>query len=306
MKRTIEAWAVLALCALSSGGCAGDPEPGTEGDGTRGSTMGTGGTASPRPMGATTGPSGSPTGSSGSTTTPAAGSGSTEPGTGTSGGSAGDNVDCMAQPLPSNPDDVISTFEDGTGNVNQSAGRGGAFYMFNDGTSGAMQTPAPGALPDAREESRCDGLFALCMAGSGFTVWGAGMGTDLAPTTAGMGMGDKQTYDASMYTGIAFWAKAASTLALRVSIKDKNTAPEGGTCDPMIESGATACNDDWGKGISLSTEWKPYTVTFAELRQAGWGQAFPAFDAAAAYSIQFQVNKGVAFDMCIDDLVFVR
>jgi len=118
----------------------------------------------------------------------------------------------------------------------------------------------------------------------------------------------KTSYDASMYKGISFWAKAnmGSSLAIRVGIKDKNTAPEGGVCDATMSSGAEACNDDWSKNLNLTTSWTPYTVLFTELRQANWGKAFPAFDAANAMAVQFQVNQNLDFDVCIDDLAFVR
>jgi hypothetical protein len=74
----------------------------------------------------------------------------------------------------------------------------------------------------------------------------------------------------------------------------------------MAATGATACNDDWGKGLNLTTDWRPYTITFAELRQAGWGKASSAFDIKNVYSIQLQVNKGIDFDLCIDDIAFVH
>jgi hypothetical protein len=224
-------------------------------------------------------------------------------GAGTSGSAA---ADCAALPLTTTADDIISTFEDGTGSVMQVAGRGGGFYMFNDMTG--TQTPAPGALPDAKPVTRCESKFALCMSGSGFTTWGAGLGTDFAPTTAAAGgTATKMTYDASKYTGVSFWAKSASAaVSVRVSFKDKNTAPEGGQCDAMAATGATACNDDWGKGLNLTTDWRPYTITFAELRQAGWGKASSAFDIKNVYSIQLQVNKGIDFDLCIDDIAFVH
>jgi hypothetical protein len=124
-------------------------------------------------------------------------------GAGTSGSAA---ADCAALPLTTTADDIISTFEDGTGSVMQVAGRGGGFYMFNDMTG--TQTPAPGALPDAKPVTRCESKFALCMSGSGFTTWGAGLGTDFAPTTAAAGgTATKMTYDASKYTGVSFWAR---------------------------------------------------------------------------------------------------
>jgi hypothetical protein len=246
---------------------------------------------------------------SGGSATPAAADGGAKPDTGavTTGGTGGaSKLDCAALPLPSNMDDIIATFEMGTGAVLQAGGRGGGFYMFNDGTG--TQTPPPGMLPPAKPTDRCGSTYALCMSGKDFTMWGAGMGTDLAPTTGDAGTGNKQTYDASMYKGIAFWAKSNTSTgaALRVSLKDKNTAPEGKQCDAMAKTGATACNDDWGKGITLTSEWQPYIIKFSDLAQAGWGKASTAFDDKAVYSIQYQVSQGIDFDLCIDDLVFTH
>ena len=321
---TAMVWPALAIVALvmsASGlGCAADPpasednDPNTPGATNNPSTGGNAGAAgmSNKPPTTTAG-SGSPStggnagaagGMSSGTAGGGAGSGTTA---GASGGMAGGMVDCAALKLPSNADDVISTFEDGMGNVNQSAGRGGGFYMFNDMTG--MQTPPPGGLPAAQKTPRCESMFALCMSGKNFTMWGAGMGTDLGPTTgADGGMGSKSSYDASMYKGIQFWAKAnpGSALAVRVNFKDANTAIEGGVCNPMESSGPMACNDDWGKNLNLTTSWAPYTILWSELRQAGWGKASTAFEAKKAYSIQFQVSQNLDFDLCIDDLAFVR
>jgi len=277
MKRAIGVWVLSSLIAW---GCASDPKEST---------------------GPSTGTSGTPAASAG-TGGPAATSGSSA-----AGGPAGaGNVNCSALPLTSNPDDVVATFEEGTGAVLQVGGRGGGFYMFNDSTG--MQTPPPGMLPPAAPTNRCGSTYALCMSGKNFTTWGAGMGTDFAPTTGGMGMGTKQTYDASVYKGVAFWAKSngAGPISVRVGFKDKNTAPEGGQCDANAKAGAEQCNDDWGKAVSFTPEWQPVKLSFAELTQSGWGKAFTAFEIKSVYSIQYQVSQGVDFDVCIDDLQFVR
>jgi hypothetical protein len=313
--------AALVALALGLGlGCASDP-PADDDDrsntpGAAGSMAsnlpstgaGMGVTNKPPTTGGATPPAGS-AGMAGGSTPVMGGAGTTSTMAGSGSGMTGGMVNCGALALPMNADDVVSTFEDGTGNVNQTAGRGGGFYMFNDMTAGAMQTPPPGMLPEARKVARCDGMFALCMAGKGFTTWGAGMGTDLGPTGTGDGgVGSKNPYDASVYKGVQFWAKAnpGSALQVRVNFKDKNTAPEGGVCNAAESSGPEACNDDWGKNLTLTMEWAPYTILWADLRQSGWGKASSAYDTKNAFSIQFQVNKGLDFDLCIDDLAFVR
>lgn len=317
------AWcvAMLALTGGSLAGCAKDPEGDADRNTGGASNAGVSGTPTAGTGAPLAGGSAPSTAGTGSSTPPAGGSGAGAAGTGSAGtgtagtmaqagsgaggSSSGDAVDCSALPLPTNTDDIVSTFEDGTGNVMQVAGRGGGFYMFNDGTG--MQTPATGGLPDATAVDRCGSMYAMCMSGSGFTIWGAGMGTDLGPTSTDAAM-TKMPWDASAYTGISFWAKAnpGSAVALRVSMKDANTAPEGGNCDTTVDSGAEACNDDWGRNLNLTTEWAPYTILYSDLAQSNWGKQFTAFDSANVYSIQFQVNKGLDFDLCIDDLAFVR
>ena len=327
MRRAIQFLAVCGALGMIGTGCASDPPPegrnSNAGTGAKPASGGTGvsGTGVSGTGVSGTGVSGigaSGTGISGTGVSGTGVSGTGAGGTGVSGtaaggtgvaGMSGEMVNCSALPAPTNPDDLISAFEDGLGNVTQGAGRGGGFYMFNDMTAGAMQMPPPGMLPPARMVSRCPGSsYALCMSGSGFMTWGAGMGTDLAPTSGGMGMGMKQTYDASMYKGIQFWAKSVGSagLAVRVSLKDKNTAPEGGVCDKAMSSGPEACNDDWGKNLNLTNTWQPYTILYSEMKQAAWGKVFPMFDSKAVYALQFQVNKGITFDMCIDDVAFVR
>jgi len=284
MTRAIGVWAVLVSAALA---CASEPEqnegPMTGGTAGTSSSPGASGGAAPGTAGMAA--------PGGTAAAPAAGSGS--------------GPNCSALPPPTNMDDLVADFEMGTGATIQTPTRGGGFYMFNDMTG--MQMPAPGMLPPATSVSRCASTYALCMSGKGFTMWGAGMGTDFAPTTGGMGAGMKQTYDASMYKGVAFWAKSnTGSTAVRVGFKDKNTAPEGGQCNAMASTGPEACNDDWGKGITFSANWQPYTISFAEIMQSGWGKAFPQFQANAVYSIQFQVAQGLDFDLCVDDLAFVR
>lgn len=285
----------LLLSMLPLLACASDPAESE-------STAGSGGTAGQDGAAGQAGSAGGADGEAGG------GAGAAGEAAGSGGAAGGGDIDCSAQPLPDDLDDVISTFEDGTGSVQQVTGRGGGFYMFNDGTG--TQTPAPNGLPAAVQMDRCDSLYALCTSGEGFTDWGAGMGTDLGPTTGAGdgGVGEKSTYDANGYSGVAFWAIAGegATTVVRVSVKDANTAPEGGVCDPDEVSGAAACNDDWGKSINLTKEWKPYTILFSELRQSGWGMVFSEFDVEHTYSIQFQVGPSVPFDFCIDDLVFVK
>jgi len=223
---------------------------------------------------------------------PDAGTSTTTGGTPTSDGAAGGVV----------KQELIDDMEDGDGSILAASGRIGAWYTYNDATPTAIQKP-PAMTPFTMEAGGRDGKgYAAAMSGSGFTVWGAGMGFNLHDPGDGMNGSAKITYDASAYSGIAFWAKAGpgSVTSLRVNVSDKNTDPAGAVCAP-----ADKCNDHFGKDIHLTEAWTLYTMTFAELLQLGWGQSFSSLDIAHLYAIQFQVAKGVTFDVWLDDVAFL-
>ncbi len=56
----------------------------------------------------------------------------------------------------------------------------------------------------------------------------------------------------------------------------------------------------------FTTDWKEYTVTFAEMKQEpGWGERFPAITPSKLMSINWSIGAGVPFDVYIDDVQFV-
>jgi hypothetical protein len=223
---------------------------------------------------------------------------------GSSGGSSSGSDSGGGGPASGLVLDLIDDMEGGTGSILASKGRVGAWYTYNDGTAGAVETPpagepfVPSELSPARETSH----FAARMSGSGFTTWGAGMGLNLNDPGSGDGGSAKATYDASAYDGIAFWAKTAAGpgASLRLNVSDKDTDPSGGLCAP-----AAKCSDHFGKSLNITSEWVQYVIRFSDMAQLGWGASVPAFDAKSLYAIQFQVAKGAAFDVWIDDVAFV-
>jgi hypothetical protein len=197
---------------------------------------------------------------------------------------------------------MIDDMEDGDGSILPAGGRVGAWYTYNDATPTGMQKPLAMSPFVMTPGGRTATGYAAETSGSGFTVWGAGMGFNLDDPGDGMNGSAKVTYNASAYSGIAFWAKAGAGAApaLRVNVSDKNTDPAGGVCMP-----ADKCNDHFGKDIRLTEEWALYTMNFADLLQLGWGQPSAALDVAHLYAVQFQVAKGVTFDVWLDDVAFL-
>jgi hypothetical protein len=189
---------------------------------------------------------------------------------------------------------LIDDMEDGDTFIAEIAGRNGAWYLYNDGTSGS-QWPSPLNVTAVTDRDGASS-YALRFGGSGFTGWGSGVATPLADATP------DRLYDASRFGGISFFARVeeGSTSTIRVNFPNAQTTPEGGECG----GAAGLCYDYFGSDVGLSTEWQKYTIYFHELTQVGWGYAPGApFDATRLVEINF--FPGPAHDVWVDDLVFV-
>lgn len=274
----------------------------------------------------TPGTGGTTGGGTGGTTSTGSG-GSTSVGSGGSLGTGGSTTTTQAPPcgsgdvLPAQAD-VISNFEDAFGTLATGKGLQGGWYTYKDTTAAGMITPATGVSPIPAEEikggGRCMGAnseFGLHVLGAGFDEWGSGTGTDLAfqspPANAPVGtMGKRVGYDATAFTGIAFWAKLGDTAGaspgVRLNVKDIQTDPDGMMCSTAMPNGAMACHDDFGKNIALTSQWKKYTVLFAEMTQSNFGKKYEGIKKDKLYAIQFQFPKSAKFDMWLDDLHFTK
>lgn len=229
------------------------------------------------------------------------GSGGSSNGGSSSGGttSAGGSTSSGTNPGKTS---LIDDMEDGDGSILAVEGRVGAWYTYNDETATGTQTPGVGLdfsmtpLNPPRDGS----TFGANTVGSGFETWGSGFGFDFSNVG-----GTKMGYDASKFTGITFWAKvgAGTTGVIRVNIGDKATTPEGGVCDMA----GGKCSDDFGAGISVTEEWKQYTINFADMAQVGWSMVLlPSIDKSSLYSVHFQTAAMSSFDIWIDDIAFTE
>jgi hypothetical protein len=221
-----------------------------------------------------------------------------------------------------NPEDLLSDFTQDDAIVLPlgDPARNGYWYSYNDGSPGCLQSPAHAepyypSTPPVRPPGASGGR-ALHAAWTGCTVWGAGVGADLAvPPGNAMGAGPRVTYDLTAFTGIAFWAMAAPGTATEVRAKIVMRAStqiqDRGVCDESV-LGLNRCGDEWGKTFTLPSDgtWAAVTVRFSDARfgQEGWGQAFP-WNPADVFGIQFQTVMGATaglYDFWIDDIYLVR
>jgi hypothetical protein len=201
-----------------------------------------------------------------------------------------------------NTTELIDDMEANTGSILASKGRVGAWYVYNDATPSGTQVPGVPFVPAAITPPRGTSGFAARTTGKGFGTWGAGMGFNFNDPGDGAGGSKKTLYDASAYKGLSFYAKAeaGTAVSIRMNISNKDTDPAGGVCSPPPK-----CSDDFGKSITLTNDWKEYTITFSDLTQQGYGTPVPTFDASKVYAVHFQVAKGANFDFWIDDIAFL-
>ena len=214
---------------------------------------------------------------------------------------------------------LIDNMADGDTGIIPKDGRSGGWYTYGDNT-GTITLPTPS-------------LGMMCASGSGFSIWGAGLGVslDAVPTKT-------CTYDASIYTGIRFTITPTSTvpsgtLRFAVQTADIAGAVSGGTC-VSTSTLTDNCNDIYGVDLlvegtvvncqSAYSSWVcgpatgaagPITVTvpFSYMSQQGWGRGFPKFDPTVMLGLQWQFKNcssaGVcitlpSFNLCVGDLSF--
>src|SRR5262245_7318372 len=139
-------------------------------------------------------------------------------GGGGSGGGGGNTANCPAA------DDLISDFETDN-SIAPVDGRQGGWYTYGDDL-GHFQNSSGYNIAVDEGNPNCSSMGALHVKGTGFAMWGAATGVDWKPRPAGEdgGYGDKMTYDASKYRGVAFWAKASAPLdGVQISFPDLYT-----------------------------------------------------------------------------------
>ncbi len=195
------------------------------------------------------------------------------------------------------PENLIDDLEDGDSQLLARGGRAGSWYTYNDQTVSGQQTPAMGSPFMPSPGGAQSSAFAANTSGMGFTVWGAGMGFDLNSQ-----MSVKHTYDASAFHGIEFKAKGSGPVRAAVMIAGVISSDVGGACTPSTVAGQ-GCDDGHGSVLFLTSEWANYKLAFSDIRQAGWGKPV-VFDSTTLMSIQFNVDKNLAFDFAVDDIGF--
>ena len=141
------------------------------------------------------------------------------------------------------------------------------------------------------------GLHAI---GSGFNNWGADVAAALVTQV--------QPVDASRFGGISFVLRSASPVPVYVKLQVPYSQPACGRCLEVLAPAGEECYSGYIKIAQATSSAVPQVVRFTELAQQSWGYRPPGtavIDAGNLISIAFAIDKGIDFDICVDDIKFV-
>jgi endoglucanase len=204
---------------------------------------------------------------------------------------------CTGKPSAA-ADGLVDDFEDGNNRSAEVAGRGGWWYTAADNAGSTISpqgnfAPSDGGAAGTKKAAHVTGKTASEQA-----AWGAVFGVGL--------LQDNRLYDASKYAGVSFWAKAAdkSGKTFRFKVSDVSTHPAGKVC----KEDAGGCWNHFGTELTLTSEWKEYTIAFADLRQEeGWGNPHPAsLSVNQLLSLDWTMPRGTEFDLWVDEIKLVE
>ena len=216
----------------------------------------------------------------------------------------------------SEPPEIISS---APGSINPV--EGASFPPGNtltDGGSAPMLTLGDGSTLATRECS-----------GGGEKTWGAGFGLDLIDNPPDGGnaipfnmcageagifddspdagaVGIPAPFDASAYTGFAFWGVSltGSNYTVQVHVDDDQTSPWGGQCGVCVPAGVSCstpheagttegcqCSDNFYEDVTFTPTWKQFVIRWTD---AGFtanhysGEGALTFHPKSMYNIHFQ------------------
>ncbi|HMI84476.1 MAG TPA: hypothetical protein VK550_10305 [Polyangiaceae bacterium] len=185
-------------------------------------------------------------------------------------------------PAPSKPTGAL--ISDGSGPIVMNVHPGGGWFVFNDHTAGGVMSPANnGDFAAALQNG------AIRTTGKGFSEWGGGIGFNFQGAEA------LTPIDASDFTGISF--KVWGSSPMHIGLATTATMPEFNQCKKCYDHFATDV-------VDLTDKPKVYTLTWAQLKPAGWGAPKPVFDPKAIVGLNFTSKGAIPWDFAIDDLKF--
>jgi hypothetical protein len=179
---------------------------------------------------------------------------------------------------------MIDDLEDGDGQLDPNFT--GYWYMAMDETDdGAITAPTNPDAPRGEPGMPArDGSTTAMHAAGVWGGWGAALGFSFSTP-------DTTPIDASSYTGITFWARAASARSVRVEVATEATLTN---------------SDHFGAEKTITTAWQQHQVLWTELDPPPWALDDPPdWQPEAMLKLQFHFDDA-AFDFWVDDIRFIE
>ncbi len=166
---------------------------------------------------------------------------------------------------------------------------------------------------DTAEHGPCSSKGALRVSSPGKAGAGsyAGFGIDFMARTSAR---KKQSYDASKYTGVGFWAKCKADMQFAY-FKTPDAAQDADIVPAPCTYAAGTCNQYGIKNAVITKDWTYYKLYFSEVLQDPNGKNFGAgVDKSKLTAFQIHVNplsprngtpQANPFDCHIDDVHFL-
>lgn len=211
---------------------------------------------------------------------------------------------------------LVSDFETASGDgkydgysENPTQGWKTAWFTYGDKSASPMIFPTR-MMPfeTVEDPARAPGIHVANAKGSGFSIWGAGMGFNFLVNGVGV---PPSKVDLSAFKGISFWMKVTNpALNGPVQVKlvdfDHALVEDGGGCTPLPTPTMGDCNNTHQFQITNATsEWKQFTISFDQMAEEDWGQKFPK-DLKEVIGFQFQVRANTTFDFAVDNFELTK
>jgi hypothetical protein len=198
---------------------------------------------------------------------------------------------------------ILDDMEDGNGAICASANRVGGWYV-NKQTGVGTIIPDVGTVvsPSLLVPSRSPSTRGMHFQGSGFA--GADHWAYIA--TSVFNGTENVPYDASVHTGIRFWARSDAG-SVTLNVKFNTVATSGTSFGTCVPTSTLPCDDHWQVPRVITAAWTQFSVYFpSDLSQLGWGVVCPK-DLAHLRAIEFYYSSNgnsASFDFWIDDIEF--
>jgi hypothetical protein len=196
-------------------------------------------------------------------------------------------------------DPLIDDLEDGDLSIRKVDQRLGRWWRYGDDDCDITAKDSPEA-PGGDDTSH----YAAHTSAKDCGSWGFGIGLGLNEVNAHCG------YDAGPYDGVTFWARSGHTTeTVSFIVRTRQTVPlefgGDGSCDAAAEK---HCWDGFAANVQLTPDWRAYSVKWADLGQAGFGNP-TTFDVKQIVALMWQTPTradGSTSELWLDQISFFK